>query len=118
MARGQIAERIDALIWPTVTYGYYPAFVEYAGSSSLSASTFEAVVHEIAADILDNGMPQLFVLDTGISTLAPVDRALARLDDRQGDASADSRGPALSRVPRHSWPSRAMAAMPTNSRRR
>ena len=31
----QLAERIDALIWPTVTYGYYPAFVEYAGSASL-----------------------------------------------------------------------------------
>src|SRR5260364_268133 len=76
----QLAERIDALIWPTVTYGYYPAFVEYAGSASLSASTFEAVVHEIAAGILDGGIGTLFVLDTGISTLAPVERALARFD--------------------------------------
>ena len=33
----QIAARIDALIWPTLAYGYYPAFVEYAGSASLSA---------------------------------------------------------------------------------
>src|SRR5216683_8171640 len=49
----RLAERIGALVWPTLTYGYYPAFTEYAGSSSLSASTFEAVVHEIAAGILD-----------------------------------------------------------------
>jgi creatinine amidohydrolase len=76
----RVAEPFGALIWPTVTYGYYPAFVEYAGSSSLSASTFEAVVHEIAAGILDAGGKSLFVLDTGISTLAPVERALARLD--------------------------------------
>jgi creatinine amidohydrolase len=76
----KLAERIDALIWPALTYGHYPAFTEYAGSSSLSASTFEAVVHEIAAGILDAGCPKLFVLDTGISTLAPVERALARLD--------------------------------------
>jgi creatinine amidohydrolase len=76
----KLAERIDALIWPTLTYGYYPAFTEYAGSSSLSASTFEAVVHEIAAGIFDGGCRKLFVLNTGLSTLAPVERALARLD--------------------------------------
>ncbi|MGB8398356.1 creatininase family protein [Bradyrhizobium sp.] len=79
----RVAEPIGALIWPTVTYGYYPAFVEYAGSSSLSASTFEAVVHEIATGILDAGCISLLVLDTGISTLAPVERALARLDAGQ-----------------------------------
>ena len=77
---GRLAERIDALIWPTLSYGYYPAFVAYAGSSSLSAATFEAVVHEIAAEILGSGCRKLFVLNTGISTRAPVDRALARLD--------------------------------------
>jgi creatinine amidohydrolase len=76
----RLAERIDALIWPTLAYGYYPAFVAYAGSSSLSAATFEAVVHEITTQILNSGCKKLFVLDTGISTLAPVERALARLD--------------------------------------
>jgi creatinine amidohydrolase len=76
----KIAERVDALIWPTVCYGYYPAFVDYAGSASLSASTFESVIHEIAAAILNFGCRALFVLDTGISTRAPAERALARLD--------------------------------------
>jgi creatinine amidohydrolase len=73
----RLADCFDALIWPTVNYGHYPAFVEYAGSSSLSAPTFEALIHEIATGILGNGSRPLFVLDTGISTLAPVDRALA-----------------------------------------
>jgi creatinine amidohydrolase len=76
----QLAERIDALIWPTVTYGHYPAFVAYAGSTTLSAATFEATVQEIAAGILDSGIRKLFVLNTGISTLAPVERALARFE--------------------------------------
>ncbi|CAN7406330.1 creatininase family protein [Bradyrhizobium sp. LjRoot220] len=76
----QLAGRFDALIWPTLSYGHYPAFVAYAGSSSLSSATFEAVVHEIAQGILADGCRKLFVLDTGISTLAPVERALARLD--------------------------------------
>jgi creatinine amidohydrolase len=77
---GKLAERFDALIWPTLSYGYYPAFVAYAGSSTLSAATFEAAVHEIAAGILNSGCQKLFVLNTGISTLAPVERALARFD--------------------------------------
>jgi creatinine amidohydrolase len=73
----RIADRIDGVIWPTVSYGYYPAFVDYAGSASLSAPTFESVIQEIASGILGYGCPALFVLDTGISTLAPIDRALA-----------------------------------------
>jgi creatinine amidohydrolase len=76
----RIAEPVDALIWPTLTYGHYPAFVEYAGSGSLSAATFETLVHEVAVGILGGGCRKLLVLNTGISTLAPVDRALARLD--------------------------------------
>ena len=76
----KLAEPINALIWPTVIYGYYPAFAEYAGSSSLSASTFEATLYEISAEILGAGCQTLFVLNTGISTLTPVERALARFD--------------------------------------
>src|SRR5215470_4680545 len=76
----RLAGRIDALVWPALTYGHYPAFVEYAGSASLSAATFEAVVAEIASAILNHGCPALFVLDTGISTRASVERALARLE--------------------------------------
>jgi creatinine amidohydrolase len=75
----RIADHIDAMIWPTITYGYYPAFVEYAGSCSLSAPLFEAMIQEVAIGIIGFGCRALFVLDTGISTLAPVDRALARL---------------------------------------
>jgi creatinine amidohydrolase len=75
----RLADRIDALIWPTVNYGYYPAFAQYAGSGGLSAPVFEATIHEIATDIIGFGCSALFVLDTGISTRAPVDRALARL---------------------------------------
>ena len=77
---GKLAKHIDALIWPTVNYGHYPAFTAYAGSANLSASVFESMVQEIAADILGHGCRAVFVLDTGISTLAPVERALARLD--------------------------------------
>jgi creatinine amidohydrolase len=80
----KLVERVDALVWPTLAYGHYPAFVDYAGSISLSAATFEAMVTEIASEILRHGCRALFVLDTGISTRASVERALTRLD--AGDA--------------------------------
>ena len=63
-----------------MSYGHYPAFVDYAGSISLSAPTFESLIREIAAGILSHRCRALFVLNTGISTIAPVDRALAQLD--------------------------------------
>jgi creatinine amidohydrolase len=75
----RIADRIDGLIWPTVGYGTYPAFVDYPGSISLSAPVFEALIEEIASGILGYGCRVLLVLDTGISTLGPIDHALARL---------------------------------------
>jgi creatinine amidohydrolase len=75
----RMADSIDAVIWPTVAYGAYPAFVEYPGSSSLSASVFESMVEEIVTAIVGFGCCALFVLDTGLSTRAPVDHALARL---------------------------------------
>ena len=37
-------------------------------------------MHEIAAAIIGSGCRKLLVLNTGISTLAPVERALSRLD--------------------------------------
>lgn len=80
---GRLADHIDALIWPAISYGYYPAFAEYAGSCSLSAATFEALVEEIAAALAGYGCKAVFVLDTGISTIAPVRRALDRIGSDQ-----------------------------------
>ena len=70
---GRWPSRIDALIWPTLTYGAYPAFAAYAGSVSLSNRTFQAVVTEIADALLGFGAWRVIILDTGLSTIAPVE---------------------------------------------
>lgn len=72
-----LAERIGGLIWPVVNYGYYPAFNAYAGSISLSAATFSAVMRELVEGLLAQGVRTVFVLDTGISTIQPVSAAIA-----------------------------------------
>ena len=77
-----LADHLDALIWPTVSYGHYPAFTDYAGSCSLSAATFEAMVREIVDALLRHGCRRVVVLNTGLSTIAPIDRAVADHPDR------------------------------------
>lgn len=77
----QIADELDVLVWPTLTYGHYPVFVRYAGSCSLQASTFRAVVMEILEGIVGFQPCAVLVLDTGISTLEPVAEAISDLCD-------------------------------------
>jgi creatinine amidohydrolase len=76
-----VAEKTGALIWPTLTYGAYPAFVAYAGSASLSDATFQSAVSEIANALLGFGAQRVLVLDTGLSTLAPVEAAIKATPD-------------------------------------
>jgi creatinine amidohydrolase len=76
-----LAKEIDALIWPTLTYGAYPAFVSYTGSVSLSSATFQAVVTEIADALISFGAQRVLILDTGLSTIAPIDAAIGASSD-------------------------------------
>jgi creatinine amidohydrolase len=78
-----LAERIKGLIWPVVTYGYYPAFGDYAGSVTLQEQTFEALIEDVVRSVASYASRAVFVLNTGVSTLPPVDRALTRLALRQ-----------------------------------
>ncbi|HET9935822.1 MAG TPA: creatininase family protein [Methyloceanibacter sp.] len=78
---GVVAEKTDALICPTLSYGAYPAFVAYAGSASLSNATFQSTVTEIADALLGFGAERVLILDTGISTLAPVEAAIKATSD-------------------------------------
>jgi creatinine amidohydrolase len=76
-----LAEKSDALIWPTLSYGAYPAFVAYAGGASLSDRSFQTVVTEIVDALLGFGARRVVVLDTGLSTIAPVAAAIATTRD-------------------------------------
>ena len=48
----------------------------YAGSISVNDETFTALVTEIADAIIDFGAKSLFIIDTGLSTIAPVGAAI------------------------------------------
>ncbi len=72
----QIVSQINAVIWPTVSYGYYPAFVNYPGSCNLNEKTFRNMVSEIINNIVSSGATNIFVLNTGISTIPPLNKVI------------------------------------------
>jgi creatinine amidohydrolase len=76
-ARRVVEARSVALL-PTLAYGFYPAFLEYPGSISLSFATQRDVVAEICRSIAGYGPRRFYVLNTGVSTARPL-RATAEM---------------------------------------
>ncbi|MHA1972513.1 MAG: creatininase family protein [Candidatus Hodarchaeales archaeon] len=75
----RIMERLPVIVLPTLQYGYYPAFLEYPGSISLKADTFKNVIVEICGSIAHYGLKKFYILNTGISTLKPLEKAAVEL---------------------------------------
>lgn len=79
--KGRVREKAAVAIAPTVNYGYYPAFVEYPGSTSLSLETSRDMIVEICRGLARFGPKRFYVLNTGVSTvraLAPAADILAK----------------------------------------
>jgi acetamidase/formamidase/creatinine amidohydrolase/Fe(II)-dependent formamide hydrolase-like protein len=81
-ARRVVEARPVALL-PTLTYGFYPAFLEYPGSTSVSFDTQRDTVVAIARSVARHGPRRLYVLNTGVSTVRPL-RAAAEVLAREG----------------------------------
>ena len=68
----RVAERLPVAVLPTVAQGHYPAFVDYAGSQSLSAATFTRLICELLDGLVAQGARRIAVLNTGVSTEGPI----------------------------------------------
>ncbi|MCZ7644233.1 MAG: creatininase family protein [Planctomycetota bacterium] len=76
----RLVERCPVLALPALSYGYYPAFVEYPGSAHVRREAFRDTVVDIAKSFARHGARRFYVLNTGISTnwgLEPARQALA-----------------------------------------
>lgn len=73
----KLSKRSDILIWPPITYGYYPAFIDFPGSCSIAMETFKNYVVEIVTNIGRHGVKEIFIINTGISTIEPIEQAIA-----------------------------------------
>lgn len=77
-----LAAKADVVVWPTLTYGYYPAFARYPGSISLERETFIRLARDVVSGILASGARRLLIVNTGISTIGPLKEAVQFADDQ------------------------------------
>ena len=69
----------NVVVAPTINYSFYPAFLEYPGSTSLSMDTARAMITDIIRSLAHYGPRRFYILNTGISTLTPLAQAAADL---------------------------------------
>ncbi len=75
-----VSAATPVVVYPTVNYSFYPAFVEYPGSTTLRQETARDVIVDIVRSIARHGPRRFYVLNTGVSTLrslAPARDSLA-----------------------------------------
>ena len=75
----RVAEQVDVLVCPPIPFGYYPAFVNFPGSVHLAADTFRETVEQIILSLAKNGAQKFLILNTGVSTTAPLTLAANNL---------------------------------------
>lgn len=68
----RVAEQTPVLVCSPVPFGYYPAFVDFPGSTHLAADTFREMVEQIITSLAAHGARRFLILNTGISTTAPL----------------------------------------------
>jgi creatinine amidohydrolase len=91
---------------PTINYSFYPAFVEYPGSTTLRFDTARDMVVDICRSLARYGPRRFYILNTGVSTvriLGPARDSLAAsgilMRFTNGGRRADSVEKAIARQP-------------------
>ncbi len=74
----RVVAREAVVVAPTINYHFYPAFVEYPGSTSLRLETARDLVVDICRSLARFGPKRFYVLNTGVSTI----RALKPAQDQ------------------------------------
>ena len=75
-------EASDVVVAPTLNYGFYPAFVEYPGSTSLRLETSRDMIVDICRALSRFGPKRFYIINTGISApqaLAPAADSWSRM---------------------------------------
>ncbi len=75
----RVLEKADVVVAPTVNYSFYPAFLEYPGSTSLRLETARDVFVDICRGLSRFGPRRFYVLNTGVSTVRALEPAAAIL---------------------------------------
>ncbi len=77
----RVLESANVVMAPTIPYHFYPAFVEYPGSTTLRLETARDVMIDICRGLARFGPRRFYALNTGVSTvraLRPAADSLAK----------------------------------------
>src|ERR1700758_3981551 len=77
----EIIKSADVVVMPTVNYHYYPAFVEYPGSTTLRLETARDLMVDICRSLARYGPRKFYGLNTGVSTVGPLELTAKILQD-------------------------------------
>ncbi len=78
----RVLDASAVIVAPTINYSFYPAFVEYPGSTNLQSNTARDMVVDIVRSLSNYGPKRFYILNTGISTIYPLREAQALLATR------------------------------------
>jgi creatinine amidohydrolase len=77
--KARILERCEVLIVPTLTYHYYPAFLDYPGSTTLRLKTARDLTIDVCKSVARYGPRRFYALNTGVSTIRALKAAATSL---------------------------------------
>ena len=75
----RVLDRAQVVVAPTLTYHFYPSFLEYPGSTSLTLETARDMTVEIVRTLAAYGPKRFYALNTGVSTVRALQPAAQRL---------------------------------------
>ena len=67
------------VVAPTINYSYYPAFLEYPGSTSVKRETARDMIVDICHSLAGYGPRRFYIINTGVSTIGPLSDAAKAL---------------------------------------
>jgi creatinine amidohydrolase len=73
--KDRVLSEANVIVAPTINYSFYPAFVEYPGSTHLRLETARDMIVDVCTSLAKHGPKRIYILNTGVSTLRPLTAA-------------------------------------------
>lgn len=79
--KNKLALERKVIIAPTVNYGFYPAFLKYAGSTSVTFATGTDMILQLVRSLAGYGPRRFYIINIGVSTTPTLVAAASILAD-------------------------------------
>ena len=85
----KVAERVNALVLPTLNYGHSPIFRDYCGTISLRQDTLSRVVYDIISELFRHGFRRFVLINNNGGNLPATGEAAFRIRQDLGVTVAE-----------------------------